>query len=219
MTDREFSVSPGTAPVKRKRRTQQQRREETRAALVQATVGALCDLGYARATTSEIARRADVTTGALQHHFSSKEELLVAVLDTVMADFIVGLESFAERNSPGYDAIPKVIRALWMIYSSPGYQAVAEVITGARNDPVLHDLVVEHRNRSLATCEALWADLFGDLGADRVVVRQTLHHALATLRGYSQLGDAKPNGEFLEEQLRLLEAIIGRVLRDAAEAG
>ena len=62
-------------------RTQQQRRDETRRALLDAAVESLIEVGFARTTTLEVQRRADVSRGALLHHFPSKAELLVAAVD------------------------------------------------------------------------------------------------------------------------------------------
>ena len=59
-------------------RTQQQRRDETRRALLDAAVESLIQVGFARTTTLEVQRRADVSRGALLHHFPSKAELGVA---------------------------------------------------------------------------------------------------------------------------------------------
>src|SRR5688572_25187232 len=61
-------------------RTQQQRRDETRRALLDAAVESLIEVGFARTTTLEVQRRADVSRGALLHHFPSKAELLVAAI-------------------------------------------------------------------------------------------------------------------------------------------
>lgn len=61
-------------------RTQQQRRDETRRALLDAAVESLIEVGFARTTTLEVQRRANVSRGALLHHFPSKAELLVAAI-------------------------------------------------------------------------------------------------------------------------------------------
>src|SRR5688572_1329248 len=61
-------------------RTQQQRRDETRRALLDAAIESLIEVGFARTTTLEVQRRADVSRGALLHHFPSKAELLVATI-------------------------------------------------------------------------------------------------------------------------------------------
>src|SRR4051812_30825168 len=58
------------------RRTQTERREATRTAVLDATLSCLIEQGYASATTRGIAERAKVSPGALQHHFASKHELM-----------------------------------------------------------------------------------------------------------------------------------------------
>src|ERR1700759_3127557 len=68
------------AEAARAPRPQQQRREEPRRALLDAAVQSLIEVGFARTTTLEVQRRADVSRGALLHHFPSKTELLVAAI-------------------------------------------------------------------------------------------------------------------------------------------
>lgn len=74
---------PGHPPA---RRTQAERRESTRAALVAAARELFATKGYAGAGREEIVERAGVTRGALQHHFGTKEDLFLAVFEAVEAD-------------------------------------------------------------------------------------------------------------------------------------
>src|SRR5258708_34641176 len=69
----------------RPRRTQAERREATRTALLDAAIDCLVEDGYANTTTRAIAKRAGVTPGALQHHFSSKAELLAEAVGHIRA--------------------------------------------------------------------------------------------------------------------------------------
>ena len=50
-----------------------------RDALIRAGFEAIASLGYARATTAEICRRAGVSSGTFFHYFATKEELLLAM--------------------------------------------------------------------------------------------------------------------------------------------
>src|SRR4051812_37931807 len=81
-------------------RTQQQRREETRRALLDAAVQSLIEVGFARTTTLEVQRRADVSRGALLHHFPSKAELLVAAVDHLAEMRAREMKSFASQLPP-----------------------------------------------------------------------------------------------------------------------
>jgi AcrR family transcriptional regulator len=64
-------------------RTQAERREQTRTALLGAARELFAERGFAAAGREDIVERAGVTRGALYHHFASKEELFRAVYEQV----------------------------------------------------------------------------------------------------------------------------------------
>ena len=64
-------------------RTQAQRRERTRGALIDAARVLFAERGYAAAGREEIVERAGMTRGAMYHHFNSKEALFQAVFEVV----------------------------------------------------------------------------------------------------------------------------------------
>lgn len=61
------------------KRTQAERSESTRSALIAAARGLFAERGYAGVGTEEIVRAAGVTRGALYHHFTGKRELFETV--------------------------------------------------------------------------------------------------------------------------------------------
>lgn len=68
------------------RRTQAQRTEATRGALVAAARRLFTERGYDEVGTEEIVRAAGVTRGALYHHFGGKRELLEAAYEQLEAE-------------------------------------------------------------------------------------------------------------------------------------
>jgi AcrR family transcriptional regulator len=74
---------PPTPVLRRTRRTQAERTEETRGRILDAAVEVLSTRGYAGLRTAEVATKAGVSRGALTHHFPSRDELLVAVVADV----------------------------------------------------------------------------------------------------------------------------------------
>ena len=79
-------------------RTQAERRESTRAALIEAARRLFAERGYAAVGTEEIVRAAGVTRGALYHHFDGKRELLAAVYEQMESEIATRL---GESVTPG----------------------------------------------------------------------------------------------------------------------
>lgn len=61
---------------------------DTRRALITAARRLFSRRGYAGTSLDEVCERARVTKGALYHHFQNKEDLFIAVLEEVEADFV-----------------------------------------------------------------------------------------------------------------------------------
>jgi len=76
--------------------TQAERRETTRARLVDAAFRLFVRSGYEATSTQEILARAAVSRGALYHHFPTKQDLFEAVFEAVSAGAI---ERAGERSA------------------------------------------------------------------------------------------------------------------------
>src|SRR3954453_15512572 len=105
------------------RRTQAERTATTRAALLAATVDALVEVGYRGTTTSDVARRAGVSYGALLHHYPPKTDLLCAavahVLDQRTAEFRKAMADLPPQTVTRDAAID----VLWSMFSGPTFTA------------------------------------------------------------------------------------------------
>ena len=71
-----------------KRRTQAERSEATRAALLEAGRELFAEHGYAAVSTGQIVSRSGLTRGALYHHFGGKRELFKAVFEAIEAELV-----------------------------------------------------------------------------------------------------------------------------------
>ncbi|HEY5922271.1 MAG TPA: helix-turn-helix domain-containing protein [Kofleriaceae bacterium] len=123
-------------------RTQQQRRDETRRALLDAAVESLIEVGFARTTTLEVQRRADASRGALLHHFPSKTELLVAAIDHLAEMRARELKMFAAQLPDGRARTDAVLELLWQCFTGTFFQVSMELRTAARTDPELRPVLI-----------------------------------------------------------------------------
>ena len=84
------------------RRTQVERSEATRSALVAAARELFAARGFAAVGTEEIVRRAGVTRGALYHHFAGKRDLFRACYEQIESELA---ERLVESVAPGAGAL------------------------------------------------------------------------------------------------------------------
>ncbi len=127
----------GDGATARVRRTQQERRDETRRALLDATVEALTELGYARTTTLEVQRRSGLSRGALLHHFPSKAELMVEAVHYMAELRGEELRRRATELPEGGDRVDRVLDSLWETFSGPLFSVSLDLRVAARTDPEL----------------------------------------------------------------------------------
>jgi AcrR family transcriptional regulator len=76
--------SPGDAAPRR--RKQVERTAESRERLVYAAIDLLGEKGYTRTTLAEIGQRAGVSRGLVTHHFGSKEQCMLAVVEAIRTE-------------------------------------------------------------------------------------------------------------------------------------
>ena len=150
------------------RRTQAQRSSETRAALLDATLDALVELGYKATTTTEIAHRAGVSMGALLHHFPTKADLLTAAVghacDRRTAEFRVIMDRVDDADG---DKIDAAIDLLWSMFTGPTYLAFIELWVAARTDAELAGPLVAVDREFVRSSAEIYAEFFpatNDLG-------------------------------------------------------
>jgi AcrR family transcriptional regulator len=164
-------------------RTQQQRRDETRRALLDAAVESLIDVGFARTTTLEVQRRANVSRGALLHHFPSKAELLVAAVDHLAYMRGAQLKALASELPEGRARTDAVLDLLWQCFSGEFFQVAMELRTAARTDPELRPVLVAAervlRDRIIGQARTL----FGKDVADHAGLERALDLTLQLMIG------------------------------------
>jgi AcrR family transcriptional regulator len=117
-------------------RTQQQRREETVARLLDASIDTIIEVGYARASAAVIAKRAQVSDGALFRHFRTMSDFMTATAREVMRR---QLEFVTSRVAEISDeaALEAAVRIQWEATTSATNSVIFELMVAARTDEKL----------------------------------------------------------------------------------
>jgi AcrR family transcriptional regulator len=83
--------------------TTQPRGEETRTRILDAALEAFARYGYDGTSVSEICRRAEVTKGGFYHHFPSKQDVFLEMLER----WLEGVDSGLEVLRSGAETVPE----------------------------------------------------------------------------------------------------------------
>ena len=83
---------------------------ETRAAIVQAAIDLLIEGGYQHFSLRKVALRAGVSIGNLQHHFTSKENLISQMLDVVITGYLEEFENLISASDSPKEQLRSVVK-------------------------------------------------------------------------------------------------------------
>jgi AcrR family transcriptional regulator len=205
--------APSPARAKsRKPRTQAERTADTRARILSAVHACISELGFARATSAEIAKRAGVTWGAAQHHFGGKDGIWLAVLEDSFARFAAKLAEVPD-DAPLERRVTEFVARAWEHFSSPHYRSTFEILIHASD-------VLPRNSTWRESMETAWARIWAEVFADEKLPRKRAvalqQFTVASLAGLASLrmleGDA---GAARDAELALLRDALLRELTAA----
>jgi len=195
-------------------RTQQQRREETVARLLDASIQTIIDVGYARASAAVIARRAQVSDGALFRHFPTMGDFMAATAHEVMRR---QLEVFTKRIAE----IPA---------EEPPLQAVLTIlrdVTGNDTNTVMYELLIAARTdeKLRATLQEVLTEYAANIyetartipGFEQFPQNESRHEAMAavallvnTFDGAAIIRPVLPQPDLEDSRIALLSSLFSR---------
>lgn len=129
--------------------TQAERRESTRAALLDAARALFTEKGFAATGREEIAERAGVTRGALYHHFDSKQAAFRAVALELEAELEQRMRREAAKGGGALETLRRCARAYLDACTDPAIVRILAIEAPA----VLGTEAVRAMNE--ATCQGL----------------------------------------------------------------
>ena len=176
------------------RRTQSERRAETRRRLLEATIASLIEVGYAGTTTRAVTERAGVSQGAQTHHFPHRVDLVASAFEHLAEQRIA---RYAERASGlGGDRAERLrtlLDLLWEDFSSPLFTVAVKLWVAAADDHELRERLVPVERRIYRATAAVARDVAGELGSEPGFDR-LLAVAMNTVAGLALVREFDPSG-------------------------
>lgn len=170
-----------SAPI-RERRSQLARTAETRERIMNAVVESIDEIGYPKTTATEIARRAGVSWGAVQHHFGDKEGILVAVLEQSFNRFADVLADPIGVELPIAERVSLFVDRSWLHFGSSQYRSTYEILI---NLPP--DLAPSWRSEVLAAWMRIWSNFFPEKSTSARQLVNLMRYTISVLSGLATM--------------------------------
>ncbi|MEU0540627.1 TetR/AcrR family transcriptional regulator [Nocardia sp. NPDC005978] len=137
----------GVSEVSRPRRTQHERRTATVGKLVDATIAAIGEVGYQRATVQEICGRAGLSAGAMFRQFDTRLDLIVKTAEDAFGRQLDGFRAVMAHLDAQENALAAALRFLRQAQGSHLSHALREIYLAARSDTELRDRIAPIADR------------------------------------------------------------------------
>jgi AcrR family transcriptional regulator len=159
--------------------------EATRRRVMDAVVETVVEIGYYKASSNQIARRAGVTWGAIQHLFGSREQMMLAVAQDIQMAFKERVATAQIDGESLEERLDRVIDVLAEHYEDPSFLVEVQILLDLSVNPGLSaDARDELRRTAVAeftrTAQPLFAQAIGAAAAEQDLV----DYALATMVGH-----------------------------------
>jgi AcrR family transcriptional regulator len=198
--------------VSAQRRTQEERRIATRAAILEAALEGLVEHGLAGFTTPDVCKRAGVSQGSIFVHFASKSELLSAtaehLFDRLRDDFEAAYRALPAKKRD----LRHGLKLLWKQMLDPRLAAAYELYTAARTDGELRGALEPVVRAHVDRIARLSTALAGELDPKRV--RSAVDLAIMAMQGLVLNQMALPDASALGRLARMLDELTPVLLEE-----
>lgn len=158
----------------------QDRSRLTRQRILEAAVESLATRGWEASSVSVIAADAGTSRGALQHHFPTREDLIIAALEYMFERRSDLVTSMTVPELDGPERVAHVLRTVVDLYVGTLFKAALQVWNAAAADPVLRGRILPLERRFGSGVHAMTVRLLDVDDADphvRSLIQATLDMA------------------------------------------
>lgn len=115
----------------------------TRKSIIEAAIQCIIEIGYFQTTTTEIAKAADVTRGAVQYYFPTTPDVLRAATNHILTEWTREYSKLIKNVPPDVNKFDFAIDIYWEHVKNPYFIAWQDLVAASRTDPELAEIVCE----------------------------------------------------------------------------
>lgn len=160
----------------------QDRSRITRQRILEAAVESLAVRGWEASSVSVIAADAGASRGALQHHFPTREDLIIAALDHMFERRSEVLRGISVPDVAGTERVARVLESIVELYVGTLFKAALQVWNAAAADPALREAILPLERKFGTGVHAMTVRLLGVDDTDPHV-RSLIQATLDLVRG------------------------------------
>lgn len=190
----------------------QDRSRATRARLLESTVHCVASRGWSASTVSVIAADAGISRGALQHHFPTREELVVAALEHMFDERRLMVEAMAPPQLTGAERVHAVVATLVELYMGDLFRAALQAWVAAAADPQMLETIQPLERRFARSVHAAAVEHLGVDDDDphaRTLIQTTLDLARGLALADLLTDDSKRRRRIVRTWSQMLAAELG----------
>ncbi len=169
--------------ARRSRKTQQERSADTTLKLLNATIDLLHDRGLHRMSTTQIAELAEVSRGALTHHYKSKEEIIAAAVSHQLREVTANLHKMAEDIRQSGGDSDQIVDYLWRMMNDRLFFVTMEYLPEARHNPDFRQRIIPVVQEFHQGLNSVWAELAEQAGVDVEYALTLMNATMCLIRG------------------------------------
>lgn len=182
-------------------RTQAERSQSTQKRVLDATLDVIMDYGLRDASTVLVCRHANISRGALLHHYPTKEALLQEALRHLLKDEIDSLMRMVDEVDAGNLDVHGFLAVLWEHFSGRLFMISLEYIVAARTDPAIRKALTTVALEFNWSLDEVWERLMAHSRLEPRERRLALNATTCLMRGMSAHGIWRDDPQLFEDML------------------
>lgn len=148
-----------------------------------ATVDLLHDRGFWRLSTAEIAAQAGLSRGALTHHFSGREDIIVKSIQHMLDEVTGELHQFAQELEKQGGSSDVIVDYLWNMMSDRLFYVTMEYLPEARHNTAFKTELIPVVRAFHSGLDAVWSVLARQSGIEPKQASVVLNATMCLFRG------------------------------------